>query len=424
MSTVVVLASLFGLGMCFSLLGSISVKLMPRLEIDQGKFGTLVSIFMFSCLVASLVMGVAVDSVGYKPIALFGFLMTAGCIFYLANSKSYKLITIPCLLLGFGAMAMNVVGNTLAKHVLFGGQNEAAALNLGNVFFGLGLFVTPIVVSFLFQKTTYEKAVASLGVLIIVPAILVFSATFPDKSPGFAFEQAVQLLGNPAVLVSALVLFCYISLEASFCNWLPMFGKDVIKKDAPSMDATAADASAQRLLSLFAIGMMASRLAASFLASKVTIVKDNPAAFFIVGAALVSGILIVAMINTRKTRTAQVLATLAGIAFAPVFPTVVGVTFGKFSSDVHGSVLGIIFAIGLAGAVIAPKAIGNLSRGSSVQKSLKLLVPVCGVLLLLGLAITAVKNPASDSQGDDMADDVQVEQAIDDAEAELPAETE
>ena len=36
----------FGLGVCFSLLGSLSVKLMPRLKIDQAKFGSLVTVFM------------------------------------------------------------------------------------------------------------------------------------------------------------------------------------------------------------------------------------------------------------------------------------------------------------------------------------------------------------------------------------------
>ena len=60
MEKAVALLSVFGLGMCFTLLGSISVKLMPRLNIDKGKFGSLISAFMFSCLVASLIVGVVI----------------------------------------------------------------------------------------------------------------------------------------------------------------------------------------------------------------------------------------------------------------------------------------------------------------------------------------------------------------------------
>jgi len=142
MEKAVALLCVFGLGVCFSLLGSISVKLMPRLKIDQGKFGSLISAFMFSCLIASLVVGVVIDSLGYKPVAIFGFVLTALCIFLLAGGKTYGMVLMPCLLLGFGAMALNTAGNTLIPVVLFGGQNPAAASNLGNVFFGLGVFLT------------------------------------------------------------------------------------------------------------------------------------------------------------------------------------------------------------------------------------------------------------------------------------------
>ena len=89
MSAVAIVAMLcaFGLGVCFSLLGSISVKLIPRIKIDAGKFGTLISTFMFSCLIASLIIGVITDVIGYQWVALIGFLATAICIFILAQLK-------------------------------------------------------------------------------------------------------------------------------------------------------------------------------------------------------------------------------------------------------------------------------------------------------------------------------------------------
>lgn len=391
MVKVVALLAVFGLGMCFSILGSISVKLMPRLNIDQGKFGSLISSFMFACLIASLIMGVVTDSIGYKPVAIFGFVATAVCIFILARGKTYGTVVLPCILLGFGAMALNTAGNTLIPVVLFGGENPAAASNLGNVFFGLGLFLTPLVVSFLFQKTTYEKAVSALGVIILIPAAIAFMATYPASQAGFAIGNAVKLLAEPAVLVGAFVLFCYISLEASFCNWLPAFGKEVITTANPDGDSAVADASAQRLLSLFAIAMMAGRL----IASQIPVITEY-GSYFIAGAAVITAVIIFAMTVTKCPTTSKILAVLAGLAFAPCFPTTVGVTFAKFTPDVYGSVFGIIFAIGLAGAVIIPKMIGNFAKGSSVQKSMKLLIPACVLLVVLALAMGFVKGPASE----------------------------
>ena len=380
MEKLVALLCVFGLGMCFSLLGSISVKLIPRLKIDQGKFGSLISAFMFICLLASLVTGVVTDKIGYKPVAIFGFIATAACIFLLALATTYSMALIPCLLLGFGAMALNTAGNTLIPVVLFGGKNPAAASNLGNVFFGLGLFITPLIVSFLF-KTTYEKAVSVLAIIVLVPIIFAVIAKYPEVKAGFAIADAFALLKEPAVLIAALALFCYISLESSFCNWLPSYGKEIITRDFANLENAVVDATAQQMLSAFAVAMMAGRLVSSQI-SAIT----SYGSWFIAGTALIAALVILAMTKSGAIWTSA-LAVCAGLAFAPCFPTIVGVTFAKFEPAVYGSIFGIIFAVGLAGAVIIPKAIGNLSKGSTIQKSLKLLLPLCVILIILALIL-------------------------------------
>jgi len=376
--------------MCFAILGSISVKLMPRLNIDQGKFGSLISVFMFSCLVASLVVGVVSDMVGYRAVAIFGFVVTALCFFLFARAKNYGLMMLACLILGAGAMALNTAGNVLGVQVLFGGQNPAQASNLCNVFFGLGLFVTPLIVSFLFRKVSYEAAVSVLAVIVLVPIVLALLATFPASKAGFQIGDAVALLKEPVVLVAAFMLFCYISLEISFCNWIPPYGKEVITAARPDADAGVVDASAQRMLSVFAITMMIGR----FVASQIPAVSTH-GSYVIAGAAFAATIIIFIMTVSKDTSMAWVLAALSGLAFAPCFPTTVGTTFSQFDKSIHGSVFGIIFAVGLAGAVIVPKAIGNLAKGSSVQKGLKLLIPAGAVLIILAIVLAQLVKAAS-----------------------------
>lgn len=383
MDKVVALLCVFGLGMCFSLLGSISVKLMPRLKIDAGKFGSLISAFMFTCLIASLITGVVVDKIGYKPVAIFGFIATAVCIFILARGKTYGAALLPCLLLGFGAMALNTAGNTLIPVVLFGGKNPAAASNLGNVFFGLGLFVTPLIVSFLFKKTSFESAVSVLAIIALAPVVLAVIAKYPQVKAGFAISDAVALLKEPAVLVAALALFCYISLESSFCNWLPPYSKEIISRDLSSLHGSIIDATSGQMLSAFAVAMMAGRLITSQIGS-----ITEYGTWFVAGAAVIAGLIILAMGRSSAIWTSA-LALCAGFFFAPCFPTIVGVTYSKHPEN-FGSVFGIIFAVGLLGAVIIPKAIGNLAKGSSIQKSLKLLIPACVAMIVLALILDKI----------------------------------
>jgi len=364
MEKIVALSCVFGLGMSFALLGSRSVKLMPRLKIDTGRFGTLISSFMITSLVASLIMGVVVDSIGYKPVAVFGFVLTAVVLFMIARGITFNMVIAACVLLGFGAMALNTAGNTLIPVVLYGGENPAAASNFGNIFFGLGLFITPLIVSFLFRKTSYENTVSVLGVIVLVPVIFALLATYPEAPAGFALGDAFALLAKPAVLVAALALFCYISLEMSFSNWLPSFGKEVISAESPDIDEEVVDASAARVLSIFAVAMMIGRL----IASQIPTITEY-GGWYIAGAALIAGLIILGMTRTKSGMRARLLAFVAGLAFGPCFPTTVGVTFAKFSPEIYGSVFGSIFAGGLLGAVLIPKAIGNMARDRRFKRA-------------------------------------------------------
>jgi MFS transporter, FHS family, glucose/mannose:H+ symporter len=371
MTPLVALSCVFGLGLCFSLLGSISVKLMPRLAIDRGRFGTLISAFMFTCLVVSLIAGVVTDKLGYGPVAVFGFAATALGILLLAQAKAFGSAVLCCIGLGFGAMALNTAGNTLIPMVLFSGTNPAAASNLGNVFFGLGLFLTPLLVSVLFRRMTYPAAVSLLGLLILVPIVPAILAAYPKAAAGFSLSEAGTLLTRPVVLLGAAVLLFYSSIETSFCNWLTPYAKEIIGKDRPDRDEGAVDAAAQRMLSFFAVAMMAGRL----IVSQVPNVTRY-GSWIVAGVMLVSAAVIVGMAAAKKASRLPLLAAAAGLMLAPCFPTTVGLVYARHPVN-FGSVFGVIFAGAMLGGVLVPKAIGNLARGATLQKSLRLLVPIC-----------------------------------------------
>jgi fucose permease len=382
MVNIVALSCVFGVGLSFSLFGSIGIKLMPRLGLDRGRFGTLISIYMFTCLVVSLIVGMITDQIGYGPVAIFGFSAAALAIFLLARTRTFASTVPCCVLLGFGAMALNTAGNTLIPVVLFGGKDPAAASNLGNVFFGLGLFLTPLIVSYLFRKTTYPRAVSALGVLILVPAAPAIMAAYPKAAAGFSLGEAASLLAQPVVLIGAIVLLLYGSLETSFCNWLTPYAKELLGRDRPDRDEAAVDATAQRMLSFFAIAMMAGRL----ITSQVPNVTRYGSGI-VAGVMMVAAAIIVGLAAVKKAARVPILAALAGLMLAPCFPTTVGLVYSKHPAH-FGSVFGVIFAGAMLGGVVVPKAIGNLARGATIQKSLRLLVPICllvaGCVLVLG----------------------------------------
>jgi predicted MFS family arabinose efflux permease len=154
-------------------------------------------------------------------------------------------------------------------------------------------------------------------------------------------------------------------------------------------EVAGAAAKAGLALSLFGVAMMAGR----FLASTMKNLTAMGAKVISV-MSLISVVAIVGMIVTKSPALALAAILLAGLAFAPIFPTIVGVTFAKFEPSLYGSIFGIIFAIGLLGATFVPKFIGNMSVGHTVQGSLPVAAIIAGVLFLISLVIGRVGKPA------------------------------
>lgn len=376
MTVVVALMAVFTLAICFIILGAISVELMDSLGINEGQFGTLVmGLFLTSCIV-QLIIGPLVDKFGYKPIAVLGFIVTSASMFILASAATFGLALVACILLGIGAMSLNTVGNTLIPIVLFEGKDPARASNFGNAFFGLGYVLTPLLIVF-FLKTlslNYSTSLSIIGGLALVFLVFALTASYPEVATGYKFMMAVKLLGNGTVLIAALALFCYISLEISLGTWIKPLMEQLF---GGSANATY---NAGLVLSLFGVAMMAGR----FITSTIKNLTAMGNKVILLMSAVSFGAVMLMMI-ANSPALAIIAILLAGLAFAPIFPTIVGVTFAKFDSSLYGSIFGIIFAVGLLGGTFVPKIIGNLSVGSTVQQSLPITAVMAGILFVIAL---------------------------------------
>jgi len=370
MTAAVALMAVFGLGIAFVIVGAISVEYAKALQI--ANIGDLTLALFLTSAIVQLVIGPLVDRFGYRPLAIAGFLVSALSMFLLAVATGFQMALVACILLGVGAMCMNTVGNTLIPVVLFGGADPARASNFGNAFFGLGLVVTPL----LFSVVTYKPGLFVLGAVFLAFLLVVFGTRFPRAASGYQFSMAVKLLGNPVVLVAALALFCYVSLEASLNTWSKPYMTEMFGGD---QNPTAV-ANAGLVLSLFGVAMMAGR----FLTSMVKNLTQIGVRLIAVMALVAAGA-ILTMILTTSPALAVVAVVLTGLAFAPIFPTIVGVTFAKFEPKLYGSIFGIIFSVGLLGATFVPKIVGNLSRGATIQQSLYIVFAMAVALFVIAM---------------------------------------
>ncbi|MDD2525249.1 MAG: MFS transporter [Bacteroidales bacterium] len=386
MTAIVALMAVFTLAICFIVLGSVSSELRTALNLDGGQFGSLtMGLFLTSCIV-QLFIGPLVDKYGYKSLAIFGFSVTALSMFLLAYAQSFNVALLACVLMGFGAMSLNTVGNTLIPVVLFEGKDPARASNFGNGFFGLGYVVTPLLIVFFLNtlKLGYVEALVIIGVLSLVFLGFALFTSFPQVPSGFMFSNVLKVITKPAVLVAALALFCYMSLETSLGTWIKALMEELFGGSGNMNGASHSGL----VLSLFGVSMMIGRFLTSMVKNLTAI---GPKVIAI--ASLLALISIVMMIFANGPVMAILAVVLAGVAFAPIFPTITGVTFAKFDSSLYGSIFGILFSVGLLGGTFIPKFIGEQSVNSTVQESLMICAVMAGILVLISLIIGRVGNP-------------------------------
>jgi len=307
----------------------------------------------------------------------------------LALASSFSVALIACILLGVGAMSLNTVGNTLVPIVLFEGKDPARASNFGNAFFGLGYVITPLLVVFIIKtlKYSYTAALVILSILALIFLVLAIMTSFPKVPTGFKFNKVFKVLVKPAVLIAVLALFCYMSLETSMGTWIKKLMEELFGGSANAN----ASANAGIVLSLFGVTMMIGRFIS---ASIKNLTALGPKLITITSVLAAAAILL--MIIAKGPALAIIAVLLAGLAFAPIFPTIVGVTFAKFDSSLYGTIFGIIFALGLLGGTFVPKFIGNLSVGSTVQKSLLIALIIAGLLLIISFFIGRIGKPKSE----------------------------
>jgi fucose permease len=362
---VVAALAVFAFGMVTVFPGSVKLRLVDRVPMDDARVGRMITVWQFTTLILTLFVGPLLDNIGHKYVLAAGFIIVAIGIWAFAFAQHPSGAFLASMLLGIGGSCVNAGGNTLLTAL--NPTNPSAASNIGNAFYGLGAFTVPFVVAFLFQRISYTAALSVFGVISAAGAIPTLLATYPAVSSGTNLLSMVSLLGNPVVLLAGFILFCYVGLEVSSASWTTTYLRKV----------GFAEKGASIVFSLFWIAMIAGRL---ITARFVTTAIGKPT---VQAVALAAAAALLLMTLTMNRIVAGGLAILLGFFYAPIFPTTVGLTYSKVGGANFGSVFAIMFAIALLGPSTIPAMIGYVSKTRSIHAGYRLMVLLAGVLFLL-----------------------------------------
>ena len=358
--------AIFVYGMIAAMLGTILPDLSERFRLTPTQNGTIAFSQALGLIIASVGVGPLLDTQGDKVGLILGLAFIAIVLFALPRSSGFRSIVFLLFLLGVGGGIVVTGANALVSGV--SEEHRATALNLVNLFFGLGGLATPFISANLFKRNWVRLCytVASLTVVALaVQAVAKMPA--PSGAAGFVLADAGPVLGRPQLFLLGFSLFLYISCEVGVWNWLP---RHLIAQGIP-------ESSALNILSLgFALGLLVGRVGVS------QVLIHVPAVEVTLAASIAMAVTTFLMLRTSKPFTAAVLVFIAGIAMAPVFPTtlaIVGTAFPRMS----GTAIGFVITCGWTGLAVSSRIIGAIAGDDPARlKRALLLIPGAAVLMI------------------------------------------
>jgi fucose permease len=366
--------AIFVYGMIAAMLGTILPALSEKFRLTPSQNGTIAFVQALGLMIASLGGGPLLDNEGKKAGLVLGLLLIALALVLLPKSRGYGGILILLFALGLGGGIVVTGANSLVSDL--SETHRGTALNLVNLFFGLGGMATPFISANLLKRDTV-KLCYTAGAFAVAALVVQLAAPIPAPAgvQTFVLADAGAVLGRPILFLLGLFLFLYVSCEVGIWNWL---ARHLIAQGIP-------EARALNVLSLgFALGILVGRVAVS-----PVLISVRPATVTLIAAAAMA-VTTWAALRARGVTTAWILVFLAGVSMAPVFPTtlaIVGDVFPRMTS----TAIGFAITCGWLGLAVSSRIIGAIAGGDSkrLKKALLVIPAFSLVMVAVNLAIQA-----------------------------------
>lgn len=344
------------------LLGSILPNLRERSGMSLAGSGLMFVALSSGMVVASIAAGPLIDAYGKKKV-----LCTAVGIIALAL-LACEIAYNPNVLIAL-AFAIGVGGSALvtAAHSLLADLNpdhRAASLNLLDVFFGVGGFLTTFAIVPLQQMGGLRVVLMVLALIAILVFAFMASVTFPPPvhAGGVSSGGAARLLSSPLFLAPAILIFLYVGTEQSVFDWQVTYLMGEF-----SMERIAA----ARVLSWFPVAFMIGRIVNSRLLLRVA-----PSRVLIVSTiGTVAGFATILLTSSAFAASLALFCT--GLFMASLYPTTLGLLSGRFTTQ-SGTAIGMAVTAGWLGSFAVSPTFGFVAQHSNFT---------AGYLVILGSSI-------------------------------------
>ena len=335
---IVIYLIFISLGLPDSFIGSCWPTISEYFKISrdfQGIFSLIVSFFTIASSFLTIKLTKYLKNYGVIAISIG---LTISGLIIIGFSDNYYLLLLAAIPLGFGGGAIDSILNSYVSL-----HYKAIHLNFLHAFWGIGAFISPLIIgSFIvdprgFKDAAFVLSIIQTTILIITLSTLVLwvkvdkiynidsrnTTNSENNKENIGFFNTFKLRG---VIFACITFFSYIAIESLAYSWftsLCVFGMN-IDNDIAS-----------KYLSLFYIAISLGRVISGLLSIKI---KDKNLIRIGEGILLIGIILLTFKFNFVFMPIALF---IIGLGCGPIYPSLVHSTVDKFTSKYSSAVMSI-----------------------------------------------------------------------------------
>lgn len=360
----VVISLIFiGLGLPDSLFGSAWPAIYSDLNLPISYANFVTTLISVGTVLSSFFAGKLVALFGTGRVAFLSTLLTTIMLVVFSFSNNIILFCIISVPLGVGAGAVDAALNSYVAN-----NYSSMHMSLVHCFYGVGVSISPLLMSFALSKTNLWQSGYHLVAIIMAIITLFAFIALPlwnklkkQNNAGEEYQEKslsiLELAKMPAVRIAWVVFFFTVALEFTCGIWATTY---LVQTQGLS------ESSAAGFLTFYYLGITIGRLVNGFVTKWI-----NPQKVVFLGYGIV-GIAIILLFVPLSPVFKGLSLFLIGFGNGPTFPNLTYLTPRKFGREISASVIATQTGCCNLGILLMPPVFGFIAQAVGVQ-----IFPIC-----------------------------------------------
>ena len=367
----------FGTGIVLSILGPTVPAIASRLGVPETALGVLFTATFLMATLATATSGALVNRIGTRALIPIGLLAMALGLLDEGTAAALPFVALGAVLAGAGTGIINVCVNAAAARLY--PARRSSVLTWLNICFGIGAFLTPLLVGFSLTRLGSYTAVYVAGAVVLAVPILPIirglpaSSTEADNSPIERSSVRAMLRESNMRLLIALATV-YLGAEIGFGGWVVSIVAAMTHLPPAHLTLTA---------SAFWICLALGGVPTIFLLQR----GISSRRLMALGALSAAVEFILLLIVGGSAPLAIACCALIGLSFSPILPLAAAMAVSAGEADrSDGMRIAALFTVGQIGAAALP-ALQGMLLGAGPVPALWLSVAAALTMAVLAAAV-------------------------------------